>query len=123
MPGSFKNKKAQSTAEYVILIAIIVAVAIGMQTYIKRGVQARVRDASDEFYNNFTSDTNWGCITSTTVTPLTSKQYEPENLSSKSTQNVTEDIENFSMAKDGTTSRATSRKTKQAIGDYQKQDY
>lgn len=40
-----RNKKAQNTAEYAIVIGLVVAVAIGMQTYIKRGLQGRIADA------------------------------------------------------------------------------
>ena len=38
--------KGQSTAEYAILIALVVAAVIAMQTYAKRALQARMRDAS-----------------------------------------------------------------------------
>lgn len=38
--------KGQSTAEYAILIALVVAAVIAMQTYAKRALQARIRDAS-----------------------------------------------------------------------------
>jgi len=41
-----KNKKAQNTAEYAILISLVVAGIIAMQTYAQRTLQARVRDAS-----------------------------------------------------------------------------
>lgn len=41
-----KNKKAQNTAEYAILISLVVAGIIAMQTYAQRALQARVRDAS-----------------------------------------------------------------------------
>lgn len=37
--------KGQSTAEYAILIALVVAAVIAMQTYAKRALQAKVRDA------------------------------------------------------------------------------
>ena len=37
--------KGQSTAEYAILIALVVAAIIAMQTYAKRALQAKVRDA------------------------------------------------------------------------------
>ena len=40
-----KNRKAQNTAEYAILIALVVAGIIAMQTYAQRALQARVRDA------------------------------------------------------------------------------
>ncbi len=42
----FKNKKAQNTAEYALLIALVVAGIIAMQTYAQRALQARVRGAS-----------------------------------------------------------------------------
>jgi len=41
------SKKGQNTAEYAILIGVIVAAAIAMQIYIRRGMQARVKDAVD----------------------------------------------------------------------------
>lgn len=40
-------KRGQNTAEYAILIGVIVAAAIAMQIYIRRGMQARVKDAVD----------------------------------------------------------------------------
>ena len=42
----FQNRKAQNTAEYALLIALVVAGIIAMQTYAQRALQARVRDAS-----------------------------------------------------------------------------
>jgi hypothetical protein len=42
----FKNKKAQNTAEYAILIALVVGGVIAMQTYAQRALQGRLRDAS-----------------------------------------------------------------------------
>lgn len=41
-----KSKKAQNTAEYAILISLVVAGIIAMQTYAQRALQARVRDAT-----------------------------------------------------------------------------
>ncbi len=41
-----KNKKGQNTAEYALLIALVVAGIIAMQQYAQRALQARVRDAS-----------------------------------------------------------------------------
>lgn len=64
-----KNKKAQNTAEYALLIALVVAGVIAMQTYAQRALQARVRDAS--LY-----------MAGTTSTIGTTNQYEPYYLSS-----------------------------------------
>jgi len=41
-----KNKKAQNTAEYAILIALVVAGIIAMQHFAQRSIQARIRDAA-----------------------------------------------------------------------------
>ena len=41
-----QNKKAQQTAEYAILIALVVGAVIAMQTYAQRTIQARIRGAS-----------------------------------------------------------------------------
>ena len=65
-----KNKKAQNTAEYAILISLVVAGMIAMQTYAQRALQARVRDAS-VYLANIASNYGLG----STV------QYEPYYLS------------------------------------------
>ena len=62
-----RNKKGQNTAEYAILISLVVAGIIAMQTYAQRALQSRVRDAG-QFLAAETSDLG------TTV------QYEPYYL-------------------------------------------
>ena len=47
------NKRAQSTLEYAILIAVVVGALIGMQTYVKRGLQGRLRVATDDVGSQF----------------------------------------------------------------------
>lgn len=42
----FKNKIAQTTAEYALLISLVVAAVIAMQTYAQRAIQARIRGAT-----------------------------------------------------------------------------
>lgn len=68
------KRKGQNIAEYSILIALIIAAAVAMQVYVKRGMQGRIADAVD--YNPTVSpDTytsyNWA-----------TKQYEPYYLNS-----------------------------------------
>lgn len=62
-----KNKKAQQTAEYALLISLVVAAVIAMQTYAQRTIQARIRDASQYMA------TQTGSLGST-------NQYEPYYL-------------------------------------------
>ena len=69
MKRFLKNRKAQQTAEYAILIAFVIAAAMAIQTYVKRGLQAKVKDA----VLKYTSDTRELGGTS---------QYEPYYLQS-----------------------------------------
>ena len=63
------NRKGQNTAEYAILIALVIAAAVAMQTYVKRGIQGRVADAVD--HAPATNDIAGSPI------QFTTKQYEP----------------------------------------------
>lgn len=42
------NKKAQSTLEYAVVIAVVVAALIAMQAYVKRGMQGKLKQSSDD---------------------------------------------------------------------------
>ncbi|MBF0122637.1 MAG: hypothetical protein HQL21_04405 [Candidatus Omnitrophica bacterium] len=67
-----RNKKAQNTAEYAILIALVIGAVVAMQTYAQRALQGRIRDASV-----YMKDQTSGLGGST-------GQYEPYYLCSKS---------------------------------------
>lgn len=73
----FRNKKAQNVAEYAILIALVVGAIIAIQTFAKRALQARVRDASQYMTDqtDFFKGTNTG-------NHYTTGQYEPYYLQS-----------------------------------------
>lgn len=97
-----KTKKAQSTVEYALIIGVIVAALIAMQTYVKRGLNARYHDG----VNYLTTQT--GEIGST-------GQYEPYYVASsydtrtgkQSTETVGERGQTTrSIARDETTRRA-----------------
>ena len=64
-------RKGQSTAEYAIVIGLVIAAAVAMQIYVKRSLQAKVKDAVD--YND------------PAATMLSTSQYEPYYLSSSAT--------------------------------------
>lgn len=92
-----KNKKGQNTAEYAILISLVVAGIIAMQTYAQRALQARVRDAG-QYLAQETSD-----LGATT-------QYEPYYLQTdytvvrdeNQTQTLGNGVSNFSVDSDRT---------------------
>ena len=58
----FIKRTGQTFQEYVILLALVVTAFIAMQTYMKRGVQGRLRDLA---------------------TQISAKQYEPTDTTSK----------------------------------------
>jgi Flp pilus assembly pilin Flp len=68
-----KNRKAQNTAEYALLIALVIAGVIAMQTYAQRALQARIHDAA-QYMANADSNSSIGLGNST--------QYEPYYLNS-----------------------------------------
>jgi uncharacterized protein (UPF0333 family) len=115
------NRKGQNTAEYAILIALVVAVAVGTQTYIKRGVQARMRDESHKLTADLSGSGDWAAISNRTVS--LDDQWEPNQLSKKSTQNVTKDEQKSTLEKTGVVTRDVNRTTSQAAGDYQRYGY
>jgi len=57
------SRKGQSTAEYAIVIGLVIAAAVAMQVYVKRGIQGKMKDATD--YND------------SAATMLRTTQYEP----------------------------------------------
>ncbi len=102
-----KNKKAQNTAEYAILISLVVAGIIAMQTYAQRALQARVRDAS--VYMSEQTNGIGGTA-----------QYEPYYLDTDYTINRDETERQFlSNAVDGVRHQDDLRRTR-ASGGFQK---
>jgi hypothetical protein len=111
-----KNKKAQNTAEYAILISLVVAGIIAMQTYAQRALQARVRDAAVYLVNQ----TKFNGTNGTT-------QYEPYYL--ESNYNVTRD-ENESQiyglkadGKSGLYTQTVNSTNTRTEGGFQRQEY
>ncbi len=61
-----RSKKAQSTLEYTVVIAIIVAALIAMQAYIKRGVQGKLKQSTDDIGDQFSPTTSTSNYTTAT---------------------------------------------------------
>ena len=59
-------RKGQSTAEYAIVIGLVIAAALGMQVWVKRSIQGKIKDAT-----SITNDAGGG------VTIGSTEQYEP----------------------------------------------
>lgn len=72
-----RHRRGQNTAEYAILIGLVIAAAIAMQTYVKRSLQAGTKFAVDKLQKDATSE----------------GQYEPYYLESKYNTQVDEYIQ------------------------------
>ena len=68
-----KHQRGQSTAEYAILIGVVIGALVAMQTYVKRGQQGRLKAVVD-FYTAGNEGTTDGAGVSIT---RTLGQYEP----------------------------------------------
>ena len=54
----FLNKKAQNTMEYALLIAIVVGAFTGMQLYLRRSLQLRIKSSTDTIPGMVTDNFN-----------------------------------------------------------------
>ena len=109
---SLSQKRAQSTAEYVVVLGLIVAAVVAMQTYIKRGFQGRIRQAVD--YVGYAGEAGNG------VVDFSGNQYEPYYLSSGFSTNRSDDgTQNLFIegAVNRTSNEVTTRAGNQIIDD------
>jgi len=79
-----KLKKAQATAEYAILFAVVIGAAMGVQAYVKKAIQARIYDAANQFVNDTGGTTfQWQGVSGTkTISNQLSNRLFTENLES-----------------------------------------
>ena len=75
MPLLFKNRRAQSTMEYALLIAVVIGVFSAMQIYMRRSMQAKLKSGADNMASVVLSGTDAGSQAQTLFG--TEKQYEP----------------------------------------------
>ncbi|MFP4473620.1 MAG: hypothetical protein ACLFPX_07155 [Candidatus Omnitrophota bacterium] len=48
-----KKRKGQSTLEYAVLIIIVIGALLAIQNYVKRGIQGRLRQATDDIGSQY----------------------------------------------------------------------
>ena len=63
-----RNRKGQSMAEYAIVLTVVIGAIVAMQLYVKRGLQAKVKDVTD--------------VVGAGISGSTTNQYEPYYASS-----------------------------------------
>ncbi|MFA6349798.1 MAG: hypothetical protein WCY12_02575 [Candidatus Omnitrophota bacterium] len=97
------GKIAQTTAEYAVLIAVVVGAVVAMQIYVRRGLQGRVKDVVDRVADN--TDTQASDI-------FTGSQYEPYYaVSASSSARASQESQN--LAAGGAAGKTTNERTEQ----------
>lgn len=69
------NVKGQSTAEYAVVIAIVLGAVVGMQTFVKRGLEAKDKRATEVLTSITGEASNPDIVLGTSG--VTTGQYEP----------------------------------------------
>jgi len=62
-----KRRKGQTTLEYGVIIAVVVAGLVAMQSYIKRSMQGRLKQSADDIGEQYSPDTSSSTYTITTT--------------------------------------------------------
>ena len=74
MIAYFNRKRGQSTLEYAVLIIIVIAALLSIQMYIKRGVQGRLKSATDDIGDQFSPD-NTNAVKTTITNSTTNETF------------------------------------------------
>ena len=77
------KKRGQSTLEYAILVIIIIGALLSIQVYIKRGIQGRLKGASDDIGDQFSPGNTNMTSYSKTMSKTTDK-----NIAGTATSNI-----------------------------------
>ncbi len=85
---NLKKIRAQSTLEYAVMVALIAAALLTMQTYIKRGIQGRLKDTADELGQQYDPGSTTADITTTSSSNMVTV-VETEELSEDKMQTTT----------------------------------
>jgi uncharacterized protein (UPF0333 family) len=101
------NRKGQNVLEYSILIALVVGAAIAMQTYVKRGINGRIKNAVDHVGTG--SDVGGATLT------FDGNQYEPYYAESH-TGTTSDSQVNQVIAADGSTTNNVNNEQSTVLG-------
>jgi cytoskeletal protein RodZ len=80
-----RRKKGQSTLEYAVLIIIIIGALLSIQVYIKRGIQGRLKSATDDIGDQF-SPGNTNVVKTHSVVSTTAETFHDGTTSSTLTE-------------------------------------
>ncbi len=125
-----RNKLGQSTAEYAILIGIVIAAIVAIQPYVKRTLQGKYKVETNKYTNAVGAQVNTmvaglGDIGNTSTDPVVMRQqFEYNQAVSRNTTNVLEGSgTTATVSAGGTEERVSTNNTSQATNDYRGYTY
>ena len=119
----FRKKKGQSTAEYAILIGLVIASIVAIQPYVKRTLQGKYRVEADTYVTKLGSQLDSSELGLTPTTPIAA-QFEFDQTVSRSTQKIIAGSGTEStMAVGGQTTRISTNISEQEAEDYRGYSY
>ncbi|MDD4955987.1 MAG: hypothetical protein PHP17_08130 [Candidatus Omnitrophica bacterium] len=89
-----KLRIAQSTAEYAILLSLVVAAALGIQNEVRRAIQARIHQAAMVFSNNQEYESETRIKTTTEQKQNRVKTENPNEDAQENHITITDNISN-----------------------------
>jgi uncharacterized protein (UPF0333 family) len=96
-----KRLLGQSTLEYAILVVVVIMALVGIQAYLKRGIQGRMRESADQIGDQFSAGLTTSNITSTSHAIVNEEQDAWSTTSRYTAQTSqrtgTESIANYQM--------------------------
>jgi|WetSurMetagenome_2_1015567.scaffolds.fasta_scaffold389426_1 hypothetical protein len=113
------NKRGQNIAEYSILIALVIAAAVGMQLFVKRGIQGRVADVVDYHPNATILDNNPNATVSIEDLQFKTNQYEPYYTDTSANVSSSRTYEDTLASRGGVTRKDIVENTTRAKDSYE----
>jgi len=90
------QKRGQSTLEYAVLIVVIIGALLAMQAYIKKGVQGRLKGATDDIGDQF-SPGNTNEVRHTNRSSSSQELFNAGNASTTLVNEFTNSISNSAI--------------------------
>lgn len=87
-----RKNRAQGTLEYAMIIAVVVAALLAIQVYMKRGVQGKLRESTDQIGQQYSA----GKMTSNYTTEQIAEMKTKETFGLEGTA-FTQGVSNFTV--------------------------
>jgi len=68
------RQRGQSTLEYAVVIAVVLAALLAIQIYVKRGVQGKLRSSTDSIGEQYSAGQTTSKYTTTQAGPMVTKE-------------------------------------------------